>query len=402
MRRIALPIAVLGVCSLLLAAGCERSDAPPPAAAVGSSGSRPRRRRNRAPQRMARRALRGAARLLSPLLKTQLGRKDDYDRVDDFSESRRRRRSSNGCARRCASSSATSTAALLTPEAQTSYDLWRYGLERAEAARPFRRRGYVFHQMQGPHTVLPQATDQLPSRRRRGRHGRVRHAPRRSRRARCGKALERAQLAAGEGVHAPRFAYDAVIEQSRAVITGAPFGGAGDSPLFADVNAKIAALVAGGKIDAARADELRAAATAALLERVQACVRSHHRVGRGGPREQRRDRDGRLEAARRPRVLRRSSRREHDDGDDGRRDPRARPRGGRPHPRGDGGDQAASRFRRHAAGVLRLAARQPAVPVPEHRRRPRGLSTNVARLLRRHRSAAAASTSACCRRPGSS
>ena len=70
-------------------------------------------------------------------------------------------------------------------------------------------------------------------------------------------------------MHAPRFAYDAVIQQSRAVITGAPFGGAGDSPLYADVNAKIAALVSGGKIDTARAEELRAAAAAALIGSVQ-------------------------------------------------------------------------------------------------------------------------------------
>jgi len=55
--------------------------------------------------------------------------------------------------------------------------------------------------------------------------------------------LERAQLAASEGVHAPRFAYDAVIQQSRAVITGAPFGGGGDSPLFADAKSKVAGLV---------------------------------------------------------------------------------------------------------------------------------------------------------------
>src|SRR6185369_12781238 len=81
------------------------------------------------------------------------------------------------------------------------------------------------------------------------------------------QALERAQLAAGEGVHAPRFAYDAVIEQSRALITGAPFGGAGQSPIYADADTKIAALVTNGKIDAKRADELRAATATALTQR---------------------------------------------------------------------------------------------------------------------------------------
>ena len=92
----------------------------------------------------------------SPLTKTRLGRKDDYDRVDDFSEA--------GAQTRLDWLRASVTElerefdrALLTPEAQTSYDLWRYGLERSEAAWPFRRRGYVFHQMSGPHTSLPQA-----------------------------------------------------------------------------------------------------------------------------------------------------------------------------------------------------------------------------------------------------
>ncbi len=84
----------------------------------------------------------------SPLLKTQLGRKDDYDRVDDFSESSDDAQLEwlRGTVRDLERQFERE---LLTPEAQTSYDLWRYGLERAEAARPFRRRGYVFHQMQG-------------------------------------------------------------------------------------------------------------------------------------------------------------------------------------------------------------------------------------------------------------
>lgn len=59
-----------------------------------------------------------------------------------------------------------------------------------------------------------------------------------------------------------------MIQQSRAVVTGAPFGGTGDSPLLADVKAKLAGLVAGDKIDTARADELRAAAETALTQRV--------------------------------------------------------------------------------------------------------------------------------------
>jgi uncharacterized protein (DUF885 family) len=203
----------------------------------------------------------------SPLLKTQLGRKHDYERVDDFSESGDDAQLEwlRGTVRDLESEFERE---LLAPEAQTSYDLWRYGLERAEAARPFRRRGYVFHQMQGPHTFLPQGLINF--------HrvdeeadfvayvARLREVGRALR-----QNLERAQLAASEGVHAPRFSYDAVIQQSRAVITGAPFGGGGDSPLYADVNAKLAALVSAGKVDTPRADELRAAAAAALSESVR-------------------------------------------------------------------------------------------------------------------------------------
>jgi uncharacterized protein (DUF885 family) len=203
----------------------------------------------------------------SPLTKTRLGRKDDYDQIDDLSEA--------GAERRLEWLRATVVELerdfdrdSLTAEAQTSYDLWRYGLERSEAAWPFRRRGYVFHQMQGPHTALPQALinfhrvdEEADMVAYVARLGEVARALR--------QALEGAQVAAGEGVHAPRFAYDAVVEQSRAVLSGAPFDGAGDSPLYADVNAKLAALTMAGKIDAARADELRAAAAAALTERVE-------------------------------------------------------------------------------------------------------------------------------------
>jgi uncharacterized protein (DUF885 family) len=253
----------------LLAVGCER-DAPAPAAPAASSATA---------ATAADQVERESARLnewldaryeegldFSPLLKTQLGRKDDYDRIDDLSEAGEDARL-KWLRASVVELEREFDRSRLSPEARTSYDLWRYGLERAEAARPFRRRGYQFHQMSGPHTGLPQAlinfhrvdeeADMVAYVTRLGELGRA-----------LEQSLERAQLAAGEGVHAPRFAHDAVIQQSRAVITGAPFGGTGDSPLLADVEAKLAGLVAGSKIDTARADELRAAAETALTERV--------------------------------------------------------------------------------------------------------------------------------------
>jgi uncharacterized protein (DUF885 family) len=244
------------------AAGCQR-EAPPPVAPT-SQAELVERETARLNEWLDARYEEGLD--FSPLTKTQLGRKDDYDRMDDFSEAADDTRLDwlRGTVREL---EAEFDRELLTKEAQTSYDLWRYGLERADAARPFRRRGYVFTQMGGPHTGLPQGmisfhrvddeADMTAYVTRLGELGRA-----------LQQNLERAQLAAQEGVHAPRFSYDAVIEQSRALLTGAPFGGAGDSPLFADARAKIAALVAGDKITEARAEELRAAAAAALTDRV--------------------------------------------------------------------------------------------------------------------------------------
>ncbi len=255
------------VLATLLGVGCERN-APDPAAPAARSASL-----------AADEVERESARLnewldarfeeqldFSPLTKTQLGRKDDYDRIDDMSEA-------GGDAQlewlraSVAELEREFERSRLSPEARTSYDLWRYQLERAEAMQPFRRRGYVFHQMSGPHTGLPQAL--INFHRVDEEADMVAYVARLGELARAlEQSLERAELAASEGVHAPRFAYDAVIRQSRAVITGAPFGGTGDSPLFADAKAKLAGLVAGGKIDTTRADELRAAAEAALTERV--------------------------------------------------------------------------------------------------------------------------------------
>ncbi len=200
----------------------------------------------------------------SPIQKTFLGRKDDYDRVDDLSEAAEdeqlewRRRTT-------AELQESFDYDLLSDEAQMSYDIWVYELERAERALPFRRHGYVFTQMQGPQSFLPQFLITF--------HKVDEPADMEAYIARIagisralGQLLERAELAADEGIRPPRFAYEGVLEQSRALIDGAPFGGAGDAPLWADAKAKIDALLSNGKIDEARATELRDAARQALLD----------------------------------------------------------------------------------------------------------------------------------------
>src|SRR5699024_125091 len=71
---------------------------------------------------------------------------------------------------------------------------------------------------------------------------------------------------AEQGIRPPRFAYEGVIEQSRNVISGAPFDDGDDSPLWADLQAKADALVEGGEITGERAGELKEQARQALVE----------------------------------------------------------------------------------------------------------------------------------------
>jgi uncharacterized protein (DUF885 family) len=200
----------------------------------------------------------------SPIQKTFLGRKDDYDKIDDLSE----RAEDEQLAWRRRTTAEMKEAFdydLLTDEAKMSYDVWAYELERAERALPFRRLNYVFTQMQGPQAFLPQFLISF--------HKVEEPGDMEAYIARIAgisrgldQLLERARLAAGEDVRPPKFAYEGVLQQARALIQGAPFGGEGEAPLWADANAKIDALQKDGKIDAAKAKELRDATRQALLQ----------------------------------------------------------------------------------------------------------------------------------------
>lgn len=200
----------------------------------------------------------------SPMQKTRLGRKENYDEIDDMSEASEDawyawRGETVEVLRESFEYD------LLTPEAKTSYDLWIYQYEQAEAGRPFRRRAYLFSQIGGVHTELPQflitshVVDNEPDI--------VAYIARIEGVSRAvGQVLARAKLAADEGVHAPRFAYESVIQQARALITGIPFDSDGPSPLWADANAKIGALAEEEAIDGTRAEELRSAVRTTLLD----------------------------------------------------------------------------------------------------------------------------------------
>ena len=154
--------------------------------------------------------------------------------------------------------------ARLSPEAQTSYDLWVYQLQQAEAALPFRTNAYVFNQMTAIHTFLPQLLIAFH---------RVENAAdleayvnriRESGRA-IGQLIEISKKNSVEGVRPPRFAFDFVIDESTKIITGAPFDeSATDSAVWADFKGKVADFEKKGSLDAAKAKALQDDAKAAL------------------------------------------------------------------------------------------------------------------------------------------
>ncbi len=200
---------------------------------------------------------------LSPMARSGLGDKRDYDKIDDMSEAAQDR-SLEWRRRTVEDLKAHFNRAKLTPDGQLSYDLWIDQYQRAAEAAKFRRNEYIFTQQQGPQASLAQflisthrvseASDMDAYVARIGGISRA-----------LGQLQARAKLNAEAGSRPPLFAYDGVIQQARALITGAPFGGDGDSPIWADAKAKIDALAKAGKIDQPRAETLKESTKAALL-----------------------------------------------------------------------------------------------------------------------------------------
>jgi len=205
---------------------------------------------------------------MSPAWLTRLARKERYDEYDDFSEAEQDRQL-EWMAETVVDLNSQFSYDALDLETKTSYDLWIYQYERAQAARKFRRSNYTFTQMLGPQSSVAQflirfhkvddEADMVAYNKRIGGISRA-----------ISELLGQAKQQAEEGVRPPRFAYEGAIVEAEALITGAPFSQVGtDSPLWSDAKGKISALEEAGKIDPATAAELREGARAALLSEFQ-------------------------------------------------------------------------------------------------------------------------------------
>jgi uncharacterized protein (DUF885 family) len=203
----------------------------------------------------------------SPVWKTQLGDRSDYDKLDDFSEEALERqlqwRRDSVAAMRAEFPDYES----LDEEAKTSYDLWVYALEEAERNRPFQRHDYIFGRG-GPHAGLPNFLINF--------HDVETPADMQAYIARLDAVddamrtyLDRARSAVEDGLRGPQWNYDFAIEEIDRVLAGAPFSEQGSSPLWDDVQAKVAALRDAGAISEEEAATFTEQARTALVDAIQ-------------------------------------------------------------------------------------------------------------------------------------
>ena len=200
-----------------------------------------------------------------PQLATRLGMKQGADRWNDISDAA----AAAEVAWRQASVArmkAQFDRAKLSAEAQVNYDIWALEAERAALADtgriyrpPFYSRLYSVHSqlpdfLINTHTVAD-ATDL------KNYIARVRGIP-----AVLDVAIARSEASAAAGIRAPKFQIESIIAGATQLTSGAPFGPGPDAALWADVQAKTAALVKAGTLPQAEADALLADARAAILD----------------------------------------------------------------------------------------------------------------------------------------
>jgi len=200
---------------------------------------------------------------LSPLSKSYRAIKDqDYGKLDEFTEAAAiqgrelDQRTADEMARRF-------DRGTLSAEDQLSYDLLLYRNNRSASIFPFRRNGYVFDQMNGAQADIPaflinihqveteqDAVDYISRIRATGTY--------------IDQAIAESQAREKLGVLPPKWVFPQVIDQSKNLISGAPFTAGGDNDVYADFKTKVGKL----NIPAERKTALIAQAHDALLASV--------------------------------------------------------------------------------------------------------------------------------------
>jgi uncharacterized protein (DUF885 family) len=196
---------------------------------------------------------------LSPQQMTSLGLKTDYDKLDDVSDAAAARSLALQEAQ-LAQMKAEFDPARLSTQSRMSWRLFEYGVQQARLSNQWRDWNFQFAANGNPTTSLPvflinnhrisSVADAEAY------VSRINEAERY-----MGQVATTLKARAAEGVVSPRFVFEPSIENTRNVITGAPFDNGADNPVWADFQKKVAALDA----DQATKERLLASARAALI-----------------------------------------------------------------------------------------------------------------------------------------
>jgi uncharacterized protein (DUF885 family) len=200
-----------------------------------------------------------------PQLATRLGLKEGEDRLDDISDAAELR-DLQAMRDSVARMKAQFDRSKLSPAGQTNYDIYETELQRAELRYKYRLYSPPFYSfLYSLHSRIPNfliSTHQVKDAGdMKAYNARIRAIP-----AVLDTGIAQSKDSDAAGIRAPKFQIERVIDGSKTIISGAPFDGGADSPLWADAKKKVGKLVADGKVTKAEGDALLADTKAALLE----------------------------------------------------------------------------------------------------------------------------------------
>lgn len=203
----------------------------------------------------------------SPMQMTMLGRKDKYDQIDDASEQAQR----DQVAWRVQTTEQMKDQFdynALSNAGKESYDLWAFQTAEAVANLDFLRQQYLFTELGGPEAWLP--TFLINFHKVASEEDMRAYIKRIAGLARAmDQVLEQGKLKAEDGIRPPQFAFETAIDRAQKVITGQPFNGEADSPIFSDAKGKINALLTAGTINEDTANALLTEVSQKLTEQFQ-------------------------------------------------------------------------------------------------------------------------------------
>ena len=208
----------------------------------------------------------------SPLFRSYLGMKTDYDQWDDVSEAQNDKSAAKNTAR--LNTLNTFQDELLSDQEKLSKTIYTLDIQRQQANDEFRHHTYIMHQFSAYHTFIPsflinihRVSELSDAEAYVGRLQKVNSL--------FDQVITQLQIREQKGVFPPKWSYEQMIQASENVITGRPFDRSSeDSSIWADFKGKVAKL----DIEQDQKDKLLADARSALLASVRPAYKKMIRV----------------------------------------------------------------------------------------------------------------------------